>query len=128
MFSDWSACGPQLVAAAEWAAKSAHHPACPIARGRDIETIDKNPCTCHVKAAKDALSRYKRATEPSGSLEFLRARFGKNWVLARRTTNIVARYGSDVVCLSKKQYLQAETDYLDGKPAHTDSHAHRVGL
>lgn len=45
-----------IFAALEWSAKSIHHPACPIAKGKDIETITRNPCTCHVKAAKDALA------------------------------------------------------------------------
>lgn len=45
-----------IEAALKWASKSQHHSACPIARGKDIETISRNPCTCHVKAAKDALA------------------------------------------------------------------------
>lgn len=46
-----------VIAALKWSARSVHHPACPIARGKDIETITHNPCTCHVKAAKDALAK-----------------------------------------------------------------------
>ena len=34
----------------------------------------------------------------------------RNWVLARRTKNILARYGTDVVTLSKKQYRELEAD------------------
>jgi hypothetical protein len=30
------------------------------------------------------------------------------WVIARRTPNIMARYGEDVVCLSNKQYENAD--------------------
>ena len=33
---------------------------------------------------------------------------GTNWVIARRTPNILARYGDDVICLSKKHYKDAE--------------------
>lgn len=33
---------------------------------------------------------------------------GKNWVVARRTPNIVARYGKDVICLSPQRYASAE--------------------
>lgn len=33
---------------------------------------------------------------------------GSNWVLARRTKRIVERYGEDVICLSPKQYENAE--------------------
>ncbi len=33
---------------------------------------------------------------------------GHNWVIARRTPNILARYGQDVVCLTPKSYQNAE--------------------
>ncbi len=33
---------------------------------------------------------------------------GTNWVLARRTQNVVYRYGDDVICLSHKAYKNAE--------------------
>lgn len=33
---------------------------------------------------------------------------GRNWVIARRTPRIVARYGVDVICLSPKRYAEAE--------------------
>ena len=52
--------------------------------------------------------------------QFLSEQFGgSNWVLARRSANIVRRYGSDVICVSKKQYAQAERDYreLFGDPS-----------
>lgn len=52
-------------------------------------------------------------------VEFLRDRFGSaNWVLARRTPNILRRYGDDVVCISKKQYAAVEKEwrYLYGDP------------
>lgn len=32
---------------------------------------------------------------------------GSNWVLARKTPNILARYGTDVICLSNKKYDEA---------------------
>lgn len=46
-----------LKAACEWAAKSCHHPACPIATGKDQRTITRDGCTCHVKAASEALAK-----------------------------------------------------------------------
>lgn len=49
-------------------------------------------------------------TRPT-SLEYLRERFGSNWVLARRTPRIMARYGDDVVRLTQSQYKAAERDY-----------------
>lgn len=44
--------------------------------------------------------------------EFMRAKVGRNWVLARRTPSIVRRYGEDVICLSPAKYkaLQAAFD------------------
>lgn len=52
-------------------------------------------------------------------LEFLHNRIGgKNWVIARRTPNIVRRYGEDVICVSRKRYAQIEREYrtLYGDP------------
>lgn len=51
--------------------------------------------------------------------DFLRERVGNNWVLARRTPRIVARYGADVVCLSGKQLRELEREY---RKAHGDPH------
>lgn len=51
--------------------------------------------------------------------QFLRDQFGgANWVLARRTANIVRHYGEDVKCISKRQYRKAEYEYrkLFGDP------------
>ena len=51
--------------------------------------------------------------------DFLRDRFGgKNWVLSRRTPNIVRRYGEDVVCISKQRYAAVEQEWrrLYGDP------------
>lgn len=44
-------------------------------------------------------------------VEFYRKRFGTNWVLARRSPRILAKYGEDVVCITKKQMRQADLDY-----------------
>lgn len=44
-------------------------------------------------------------------VDFYRQRFGKNWVLHRRTRPIVEKYGDDVVCLTNKQYDAATRDY-----------------
>lgn len=43
--------------------------------------------------------------------EYLRAKVGSNWVLARRTKRIVERYGADVVCLSRTRYKHLEAQY-----------------
>lgn len=53
------------------------------------------------------------------SSDFLRERIGSsNWVLARRTPAIEARYGADVVCVSRKLYAAIEREYrtLYGAP------------
>lgn len=100
----WNECGPQLVDALyqlkTWL----------VSPDISVETIDQ------VRAMLSAaIDRYERSSAPGGSSNFLRARFGKNWVLARRSPRIVAKYGPGVICVSKKQYRQAEADYLDGK-------------
>lgn len=43
---------------------------------------------------------------------------GSNWVLARRTPNIVRRYGENVICISKQRYAAIEKEYraLYGDP------------
>lgn len=33
---------------------------------------------------------------------------GPKWVVSRRTSSIVERYGDDVICLSQKRYQNAE--------------------
>ena len=43
--------------------------------------------------------------------EFFHLRFGKNWVIHRRTERILRRYGPDVVCVSPKKYYEAERDW-----------------
>lgn len=101
----WENCGDDMLAAlrAAWQSRS------------ETEWLRDAPETYQQIVA--AISKAERATAVGGSADFLRKRFGKNWVLARRSSNIVARYGSDVVCLSPKQYAQAEDDYLNGVKA-----------
>lgn len=50
-------------------------------------------------------------------LEFLRARYGRNWVVARRTSRIVARYGEDVHCFTQGSYTREVEEWRDGHPA-----------
>lgn len=43
------------------------------------------------------------------SVDELNAHFGThNWVIARRTKNIVAKYGDNVVCVTQAAYTRAE--------------------
>lgn len=44
-------------------------------------------------------------------LDFLRQELGPNWVIARRTPNIVRRYGEDVICISPQCYRAIEQKY-----------------
>lgn len=43
--------------------------------------------------------------------EYLAHRIGKNWVIARRTSRIVERYGDTVRCLSSAAYQKIEQEY-----------------
>lgn len=43
----------------------------------------------------------------------LKAELGENWVLARRTKSIVAKYGDNVRCYSHAQYEAAERRALE---------------
>lgn len=53
-------------------------------------------------------------------VEFLSCSFGgKNWVLARRSMNVVRKYGEDVICISRKRYAEVEKDY---RAIHGDPH------
>jgi hypothetical protein len=36
----------------------------------------------------------------------------RNWVVARRTANILTRYGTDVICLSPQQFKKLQTHIL----------------
>lgn len=51
-------------------------------------------------------------------LEFIRDKLGTNWVVARRTANIVRRYGEDVVCISQQRLRVIDKEYraLFGDP------------
>lgn len=51
------------------------------------------------------------AKAPVSFTAFIRERVGANWVLARRTPRIVARYGEDVVALSQQQYAGLAAEY-----------------
>jgi hypothetical protein len=59
---------------------------------------------------------------PADFSQFLAERVGRNWVLARRSSRIVAKYGESVKCLSQKQYttLEAEYERLTLRSAHGD--------
>jgi len=50
-------------------------------------------------------------------LEFLRERVGRNWVIARRTPRIIARYGKDVTYLSAKKYDALQAEWIEAHPA-----------
>jgi len=50
------AVSPKLLAACRRAARSNHHPACPIARGAGPCTVTHDDCTCHVGAASAAIA------------------------------------------------------------------------
>jgi hypothetical protein len=48
-----------VLVALRWAARSAHHPFCPVPRGKGWTTMTRDDCTCHVKAARHALKKLK---------------------------------------------------------------------
>lgn len=47
----------------------------------------------------------------TGYCDFIKRELGDNWVLARRTSRIIAKYGENVNCVSKKQLTLAERKY-----------------
>lgn len=51
-------------------------------------------------------------------LAFTRERIGPNWVIARRTPRIIAKYGEDVICISQKRMASIDKEYraLYGDP------------
>lgn len=49
-------------------------------------------------------------TPPTFS-EYLIETYGSNWVAARRTKRIVAKYGDDVVCFSQKRFAEIMRGY-----------------
>lgn len=44
-------------------------------------------------------------------LEFLHGKLGGNWVVARRSPRILARYGEDVVCISQQTLRKIDKEY-----------------
>jgi hypothetical protein len=54
-------------------------------------------------------------------LDFVRGKLGSNWVVARRSPRILARYGEDVVCISKQRMRAIDKEYraLYGDPYDT---------
>jgi hypothetical protein len=46
--------------------------------------------------------------EPFPRETFAKIVGGRNWVIARRSSRIVERYGDDVICLSPQRYRDAE--------------------
>ena len=98
---------PALQAAAE----SVHADACPILHCHNPQPGSCDcKCTCHVGLARLALSFYLPASGFSitATPDELRAVIGRNWVIARRSESIIARYGEDVVCLSQSAYDEAQ--------------------
>ena len=66
------------------------------------------PCNCHVGKAEFALSLFVHDNLHAPNSEELREQMGKNWVIARRSPRIVAKYGEDVVCVSPKAFQEHE--------------------
>jgi hypothetical protein len=85
---DWAKHGPELFAAIEDA----------IAKN-DLRRLDK------------AAMRAHRARNREGRLEFFAARFGSGWAVCRPTAANKKKYSR---CISYREYVQAEEDYLDG--------------
>jgi hypothetical protein len=51
---------------------------------------------------------HRHYLQTNATVDELRAEIGSsNWVIAKRTPRIVARYGCDVVCLTQKAYFAA---------------------
>ena len=103
----WSTCGPDLLAACQRVIADLREQNMTglCSRSRDEQIAD----------LRAAIAKAERSADGQAWLRFLHVRHTKNWVLARRTPRIVARYGDDVVCLTAKQLDQAEADYLNGK-------------
>lgn len=43
--------------------------------------------------------------------EYLERRFGSRWVVAKRTTRMLEKYGSDTIFISHKRYLSTINNY-----------------
>ena len=76
-----------------------------LAHPRVVETLD---------LVRAALGKAERSAAPGGMIAFMQTRWGKNWVLARRSNRLAARYGAGLRCVSPREYRQAELDYLNG--------------
>lgn len=50
--------------------------------------------------------------------DFIRDKIGSNWVVARRTPRILAKYGEDVFCISQQALRKIDREYraLYGDP------------
>lgn len=70
-----------------------------------------------VEKSEIAVLRKCRSMSYPTFLEHLRARYGHNWVIARRTSRIVARYGEDVHCFSPSAYAREQEEWRDEHPA-----------
>lgn len=59
----------------------------------------------------------KSVIESHGSAtgDELKRELGEDWVLARRTKNIIERYGEDVRCYTPKQYEAAERRAIEAR-------------
>jgi hypothetical protein len=61
------------------------------------------------------LARSVVETHGSATPDEMRKQLGDNWVLAKRTKNIVARYGPDVKCYSHARYHAAERTAIEAR-------------
>lgn len=50
---------------------------------------------------------------PEAWITFISRVVGHNWVIARRTSRVIAQYGEDVVCLSQTRYKSLQEHYRD---------------
>ena len=69
------------------------------------------PHLCHLPAdvqRKVKLAASVVSTHGSATGEEIRGELGPNWVLARRTKNIVEKYGADVTCVTPGGYDAAQ--------------------
>lgn len=53
----------------------------------------------------------RKTTAADSFADFVRQRVGANWVIAKRTSRIVAKYGDDVVGLTPARYRKLQADY-----------------
>lgn len=117
-----------LLPALEHAAASIHHPTCEAnPAGRAFQRKANPMCACHVGKAKLALSMFQRY--PNGQALFsgtpspdefraaVGAVDGRTWVLARKTSRMVERYGEDAVFLTQGAYADAERRAINARAA-----------